>query len=113
MTESQKREKMKNLNEEFNMAVFNELAAEIKHLNNLITEGKINKKKWLSVTGLSEYLDLSESKIRKLVSGDKIPYRRIGENGSIRFNRKAIDLWLLTNKLKPNKRDKSQVEILL
>ena len=61
---------------------------------------------WLSVKQCAKYLGLSESTIRKLVTSGDIPFRRLPttEGGAIRFNRKQVDLWLLSGELKPKAR---------
>lgn len=59
---------------------------------------------WLSVTELAIYLKSSESTIRRLVASDSIPFKRIGENGKILFNRRQIDLFLLSGEKHPGKR---------
>ncbi|MFH1212885.1 MAG: helix-turn-helix domain-containing protein [Candidatus Neomarinimicrobiota bacterium] len=66
---------------------------------------------WLSVHELAEYLRVSESQIRKLVSDGSIPYRRVGQ--AIRFNRKQVDLSILSGGLKPSKRARATFEALL
>jgi len=64
---------------------------------------------WMSVRKCGEYLSLSESTIRKLVLTGKIPFRRLPttEGGAIRFNRKQVDLWLLSGELKPKVRTRA------
>jgi len=61
---------------------------------------------WLSVRQVADYFGLSQSTIRKLVSTGDIPYRRLptAEGGAIRFNRRLIDLWLLSGEVKPTAR---------
>jgi len=59
---------------------------------------------WLSVSDLVKYLGVSESTIRRLVSKNEIPYKRIGKNGCLTFNRRQIDLWLLSGEKHPTKR---------
>jgi len=70
---------------------------------------------WLSVRQIADYLDVSESTIRKLVASGNIPYRRLptAEGGAIRFNRKQIDLWLLSGEIKPKARTRATFEELL
>jgi excisionase family DNA binding protein len=70
---------------------------------------------WLSVRQIADYLDVSESTIRKLVASGNIPYRRLptAEGGAIRFNRKQIDLWLLSGEIKPKARTRATFEALL
>ena len=79
-----------------------------------IEEIELNKKSWLNINECSDYLSISKSKIRKLISNSEIPFKRIGNNGTIRFNTKMIDMWMLSNgeKQKFNKRDKMLLEIL-
>ncbi|MDD5230355.1 MAG: helix-turn-helix domain-containing protein [Candidatus Marinimicrobia bacterium] len=64
---------------------------------------------WLSVKQVAEYLGLSSSSIRKMVASGQIPYKRLptAEGGAIRFNRRQIDLWLLSGELRPSKRSRS------
>jgi len=61
---------------------------------------------WLSVRQVADYLSLSSSTIRKLISTGQIPYKRLplAESGAIRFNRRLIDLWLLSGEVKPTAR---------
>ena len=68
---------------------------------------------WLNVIDLSQYLGISESTIRRLISKGEIPYRRIGNNGCITFNRKQIDLWLLSGEKHPTKRSRAIFQDLL
>jgi len=70
---------------------------------------------WLSVRQIADYLDVSESTIRKLVASGNIPYRRLptAEGGAIRFNRKQIDLWLLSGDVKPKARARQTFEALI
>ena len=62
---------------------------------------------WMSITDLVQYLKLSESSIRRLVAKNEIPFRRIGKNGKIVFNRRQIDLWLLSGEKSPGKRSRA------
>ena len=57
-----------------------------KHEDNIV----FNKK------SLSEYLNVSESTINKLVSNKQIPYFKIqqGQSGGVRFSKKDIDRWI-------------------
>jgi len=66
---------------------------------------------WLSVRELAEYLRVSESQVRKLVSVGSIPYRRVGQ--AIRFNRRLVDLSILSGDLKPSKRARQTFAELL
>jgi len=70
---------------------------------------------WLSVRQVADYFGLSQSTIRKLVSTGDIPYRRLptAEGGAIRFNRKQVDLWLLSGQVKPTARTRRTFEALL
>ena len=45
---------------------------------------------------LSEYLNVSESTINKLVSNKQIPHFKIqqGQSGGVRFSKKDIDRWI-------------------
>jgi len=81
-------------------------------LESLLESGEY--KTWLDVPDLQKYLNLSESKIRHLVSENAIPFRRIGPRGKILFNRKMIDLFVLYNgeKISFTKSDRKILEIL-
>ncbi|MDD5764655.1 MAG: helix-turn-helix domain-containing protein [Candidatus Marinimicrobia bacterium] len=70
---------------------------------------------WLSVRQLAEYLSLSASSIRKMISAGTIPFKRLptADGGSIRFNRRQIDLWLLSGDVKPTARARSTFEVFL
>ena len=45
---------------------------------------------------LSEYLNVSESTINKLIVNKQIPYFKIqqGQSGGVRFSKKDIDRWI-------------------
>lgn len=88
--------------------LFRELIAKIDQL-------KPEYPAWLSVKQCAEYLGLSESTIRKVVTSGDIPYRRLptAQAGAIRFNRKQIDLWLLSGDVKPKARARATFEALL
>jgi len=68
---------------------------------------------WLSVPELADYLKSSESAIRRLISTSSIPFQRVGAKGKIIFNRKQIDLWLLSGKKHPGKRVRDTFKDLL
>ncbi|MCK9244632.1 MAG: helix-turn-helix domain-containing protein [Candidatus Marinimicrobia bacterium] len=88
--------------------LFRELIAKIDQL-------KPEYPAWLSVKQCAEYLGLSESTIRKLVTSGDIPFRRLptAEGGAIRFNRKQIDFWLLSGDIRPTARARATFEALL
>ncbi|HQE95966.1 MAG TPA: helix-turn-helix domain-containing protein [Candidatus Marinimicrobia bacterium] len=92
--------------------VFKEI---VERLDRLESQIKPEYPAWLSVKQCASYLDVSESTIRKLVASGNIPYRRLptGEGGAIRFNRKQIDLWLLSGDVKPKARTRATFEALL
>ncbi len=87
----------------------------IERLDRLESQIKPEYPAWLSVKQCADYLGLSESTIRKLVTSGDIPYRRLptAEGGAIRFNRKQIDLWLLSGEIKPKARARTTFEALL
>ena len=87
----------------------------IERLDRIESQIKSEYPTWLSVRQCAEYLNLSASTIRKLVASGNIPYRRLptGEGGAIRFNRKQIDLWLLSGDVKPKARTRATFEELL
>lgn len=43
---------------------------------------------------LCEYLQCSREHARKLVKGDRIPYKRIGDRHLVRFDPEAIQEWV-------------------
>jgi len=92
--------------------VFKEI---VERLDRLESQIKPEYPAWLSVKQCASYLDVSESTVRKLVASGNIPYRRLptGEGGAIRFNRKQIDLWLLSGDVKPKARTRATFEALL
>lgn len=53
---------------------------------------------WLDLQGAADYLHISTSKLRKMISAGEIPFKRVGENGKLIFNRKQIDFWLIYGK---------------
>jgi len=87
----------------------------IEQLDRIESQIKPEYPAWLSVKQCADYLGLSESTIRKLVTSGNIPYRRLptAEGGAIRFNRKQIDLWLLSGEIKPKARTRATFEALL
>lgn len=52
----------------------------------------MEKKKFLDMNGITEYLYLSKSKIYKLVSNNEIPYIKIGSRTL--FDAEQIDKWV-------------------
>jgi len=92
--------------------VFKEI---VERLDRIESQIKPEYPAWLSVKQCASYLDVSESTVRKLVASGNIPYRRLptGEGGAIRFNRKQIDLWLLSGDVKPKARTRATFEALL
>jgi len=70
---------------------------------------------WLSVKSCADYLNVSQSSIRKLIASGSIPFKRLptAEGGKILFNRKQLDLWLLSGKVKPSKRARQTFTELL
>ena len=68
---------------------------------------------WLSVSDLAQYIKSSESSIRRLVTRNEIPYKRIGANGKIVFHKRQIDLWLLSGEKNPGKRSRAIFQDLL
>ena len=56
-------------------------------------KGECMENRYMSVRRMAEYLDVSESAIRKWIRCGRIPFVKI--NGSIRFDSQIIDRWLL------------------
>ena len=67
---------------------------------------------YLTYEQLSDYLQISKTKLERLKRAGRIPYNQI--DGIIRFNRNLIDLWLSTdgNKTSFTARDKKKLEVL-
>ena len=78
----------------------------IKKLDKLEREIKGQDKPplWLTIDQLSGYINLSKTAIRKMVRDNDIPHQRAGNTNKLLFNRKKIDLWLLTGDKAPRKR---------
>ena len=82
-------------------------------------DNKISNKKdriWLGISELSDYLGISISLIRKMLSAGKIPFRRLPLNkkGKILFNKRQIDLWVFYNGRQNISRiDRKRVEVFL
>ena len=53
------------------------------------------KIKYVSVTYLTQYLEMSKSKIYQMAKDNEIPFYRI--KGSIRFNLDHVDRWIENN----------------
>ena len=70
---------------------------------------------YLNIQQVADYLKISTSQVRRLVTEGIIPYRRIpnGKAGKLLFNRKLIDVWLLTGSLRPTKRQCNSVVNIL
>ena len=75
--------------------LLNKLIEKIDNLESYISHVQSN---WLDIPIAAEYLNISTSKIRKMISAGEIPFKRVGKNGKIIFNRKQIDLWLIYSK---------------
>jgi len=54
-----------------------------------------NWKVYFNYEELAQYTGFSVRKLKRLKKNEKIPYQQIG--GSVRFNRKKIDLWMMHN----------------
>ena len=54
-----------------------------------------NRKEYLNYNELAQYTGISVRKLKRLKANESIPYLQI--EGSIRFKRKMIDLWMLHN----------------
>ena len=71
------------------------ILSRINDLENHITD---LASRWLDVNQASQYLHISTSKLRKMVSSGEIPHRRVGKNGKILFSRKQLDLFVIYGK---------------
>ena len=71
-----------------------------------------NKSLYLTYEQLSDYLQISKTKLERLKRAGRIPYNQV--DGIIRFNRNLIDLWLATDGTKTTftSRDKKKLEVL-
>ena len=83
------------------MEALNQILSKLEHLELSL---QAQNSTWLSVSDLSQYLGVSESTIRRLVAKNEMPFKRVGTNGKIIFNRRQIDLWLLSGEKHPGKR---------
>jgi len=83
----------------------------INSLSQKIDENIIPKT-WLTVPEAGQYLNISESKVRKLVAEDRIPYNYVDRK--IVFSIKKLDMWVLSDSQKTTftKTDKNKLEIL-
>ena len=70
---------------------------------------------WLDLKRVAGYLKVSPSQIRKLVGTGQIPFRRLpnGKAGKLLFNRRQVDLWLLSGAVNPSKRQRLTFESIL
>jgi len=70
---------------------------------------------WLDLKRVAGYLKVSPSQIRKLVGAGQIPFKRLpnGKAGKLLFNRRQIDLWLLSGVGNPSKRVRQTFEGLI
>jgi len=92
--------------------LFKELIAKIDRIESKL---KPDFPTWLSVKQCADYLDVSESTIRKMVTSGSIPFKRLPtcEGGKLLFHKRQIDLFLLTGNQRPNKRVRQTFEVLL
>jgi len=83
----------------------------INTLSQKIDEYLISKT-WLTVPEAGQYLNISESKLRKLIADNKIPCNRI--DGKILFHIRKLELWTLSDGTKTtfNKSDRKLLEVL-
>lgn len=76
--------------------------------------GKSINSTWFDIQGVADYLHISTSKLRKMISAGKIPFKRIGANGKLIFSRKQINLWLIYSKKTGfTKREREQLEAFI
>ena len=93
-----------------------EISKKLDALELLIKSNRVdNPPNWFSVKQCADYLNLGESSIRKMIASGSIPFKRLptAEGGKILFNRKQLDLWLLSGKVKPSKRARQTFTELL
>ena len=92
-----------------------ELLQELSKLNHKIDLlGKSLNSTWLDLHGAAGYLHISTSKLRKMISAGEIPFKRVGANGKLIFNRKQIDLWLIYGKQKGfSKTERQRAEVFV
>ena len=91
-------------------AILKQLINEIQELKDAIT---VSILPWLDINETSSYVKLSVSTLRKMTSGGKIPFKRVG-NGArskLLFSKKQLDLWITTGKINGfTKRDKENLD---
>ena len=59
------------------------------------------QKRFMTVVDLADYLGISEDTVYTMVSQRSVPFTKVGR--LLRFDRKAIDLWLEKHSVKPIK----------
>lgn len=66
-------------------------------------ESHMDPKKWMTINETASYLRMSVAYLRKAVSEKTIPFTRVG-NKSLRFDREALDAWLISMSSSPRDR---------
>ncbi|NPE31459.1 helix-turn-helix domain-containing protein [Methanococcoides sp. SA1] len=84
----------------------------IEKIDKIISITQEAQSPYMDVPLAAEYLKISVSKLRKLISEGKAPFNRI--DGKIVFHKRKLDLWVLsdTQKVIFNRSDKSKLEVL-
>ena len=89
------------------MEALAEILTKLEHLEQSL---QVQNVTWLDLHGVADYLHISTSKLRKMISAGEIPFKRVGTNGKLIFSRKQIDLWLIYGKTHFSKREREQAE---
>lgn len=91
-----------------NDKILNELQ-EIKEQLNELKDSRTPENPIMDVKTAAEFLNISESKLRRLIAKGAIPYRKI-DGSMIRLSRKELLLWYATGKTSFTKRDRKKIE---
>lgn len=93
------------------MEALAEILTKLEHLERSL---QVQNSTWLDLQGVADYLHISTSKLRKMISAGEIPFKRVGSNGKLIFNRKQIDLCLIYSKKTGfTKREREQAEAFI
>lgn len=63
----------------------------VKELRPLLLENGQTSNKLVDVRGIADYLEISRTKVYKMIKENSIPYKRIG--GCIRFKKEEVDAY--------------------
>ena len=58
-----------------------------------------NECRWVNYEGLSQYLGVKETTLRKWVHARRIPYHKMPGSSFVRFDRAEVDEWLRSGRV--------------